>query len=120
MTLTKSGGITFENAVREAAEGLKGASTITPKNGVTSTPSRRHDDVATAVILKKLEDIEKENRSLKEEIRKRDSLFVEALEEMKASIGANRGTSAAASCTNTRKTRDRCVRTVLTGARKRT
>ncbi|APA28462.1 hypothetical protein I858_016740 (plasmid) [Planococcus versutus] len=58
-------------------------STITPENGVTSTPPRRHDDVATAVILKKLEDIEEENRSLKEEMRKRDSLFVEALEEMK-------------------------------------
>jgi len=83
MTLTKSGGKTFENAVREAAEGLKGVSIITPENGVTSIPPRRHDDVATAVILKKLEDIEKENRSLKEEMRKRDSLFVEALEEMK-------------------------------------
>ncbi|WP_162273633.1 hypothetical protein [Planococcus versutus] len=33
--------------------------------------------------MKKLEDIEEENRSLKEEMRKRDSLFVEALEEMK-------------------------------------
>ena len=83
MTVTKSGDITFENAVREAAEGLKGASTITPENGVTSIPSRRHDDVATAVILKKLEDLEEENRSLKEEMRKRDSLFVEVLEEMK-------------------------------------
>ena len=83
MTVTKSGDITFENAVREAAEGLKGASTITPENGVTSTPPRRHDAVATAVILKKLEDIEEENRSLKEEMRKRDTLFVEALEEMK-------------------------------------
>lgn len=83
MTVTKSGDITFENAVREAAEGLKGASTITPENGVTSTPPRRHDDVATAVILKKLEDLEEENRSLKEEMRKRDSLFVEVLEEMK-------------------------------------
>ena len=83
MTVTKSGDITFENAVREAAESLKGASTITPENGVTSTPSRRHDDVATAVILKKLEGLEEENRSLKEEMRKRDSLFVEALEEMK-------------------------------------
>jgi len=83
MTVTKSGDITFENAVREAAKGLKGASTITLENGVTSTPPRRHDDVATAVILKKLEDLEQENRSLKEEMRKRDSLFVEALEEMK-------------------------------------
>lgn len=83
MTVTKNGDMTFENAVREAAEGLKSASTITPENGVTSTPSRRHDDVATAVILKKLEDLEEENRSLKEEMRKRDSLFVEALEEMK-------------------------------------
>lgn len=83
MTVTKSGDITFENAVREAVEGLKGASTITPENGVTSTPPRRHDDVATAVILKKLEDLEEENRSLKEEMRKRDSLFVEVLEEMK-------------------------------------
>ncbi|WP_404467343.1 MerR family transcriptional regulator [Planococcus rifietoensis] len=83
MTVTKSGDITFENAVREAAEGLKGASTITSENGVTSTPPRRHDDVATAVILKKLEDLEEENRSLKEEMRKRDSLFVEVLEEMK-------------------------------------
>ena len=83
MTVTKSGDITFENAVREAAEGLKGASTITPENGVTSTPPRRHDDVATAVILKKLEDLEEENRSLKEEMRKRDSLFVEVLEDMK-------------------------------------
>lgn len=83
MTVTKSGDITFENAVKEAAEGLKGASTITPENGVTSTPTRRHDAVATAVILKKLEDIEEENRSLKEEMRKRDSLFVEVLEEMK-------------------------------------
>ena len=83
MTVTKSGDITFENAVREAAEGLKGASTITPENGVTSTPPRRHDDVATAVILKKLEDLEEENRSLREEMRKRDSLFVEVLEEMK-------------------------------------
>ncbi|ANU13328.1 putative DNA binding protein [Planococcus halocryophilus Or1] len=83
MTVTKSGDITFENAVREAADSLKGASTITPENEVTSTPSRRHDDVATAVNLKKLEVLEEENRSLKEEIRKRDSLFVEALEEMK-------------------------------------
>src|SRR5690606_19527194 len=83
MTVTKSGDITFENAVREAAEGLKGASTITPENGVTSTPPRRHDAVATAVILKKLEDLEEENQSLKEEMRKRDSLFVEVLEEMK-------------------------------------
>ena len=83
MTVTKSGDITFENAVREAAEGLRGASTITPENGVTSTPPRRHDDVATAVILKKLEDFEEENRSLKEEMRKRDSLFVEVLEDMK-------------------------------------
>ena len=83
MTVTKNGDITFENAVREAAEGLKGASTITPENGVTSTPSRRHDDVATVVILKKLEGLEEENQSLKEEMRKRDSLFVEALEEMK-------------------------------------
>ena len=83
MTVTKSGDITFENAVREAAEGLKGASTITPENSVTSTPPRRHDDVATAVILKKLEDLEEENRSLKEEMRKRDSLFVEVLEDMK-------------------------------------
>lgn len=83
MTVTKSGDITFENAVREAAEGLKGASTITPQNGVTRTPPRRHDDVATAVILKKLEDLEEENRSLKEEMRKRDSLFVEVLEDMK-------------------------------------
>ena len=83
MTVTKNGDITFENAVREAAEGLKSASTITPENGVTSTPPRRHDDVATAVILKKLEDLEEENRSLKEEMRKRDSLFVEVLEEMK-------------------------------------
>ncbi|KAA0957586.1 MerR family transcriptional regulator [Planococcus sp. ANT_H30] len=33
MTLTKSGGKTFENAVREAA----GASTITPENGVMTT-----------------------------------------------------------------------------------
>ena len=82
ITATKSGDITFENAVREAAEGLKGASTITPENGVTSPPPRRHDDVATAVILKKLEGLEEENRTLKEEIRKRDSLFVEALEEM--------------------------------------
>ena len=41
MTVTKSGDITFENAVREAAEGLKEASTITPENGVTSTPSRQ-------------------------------------------------------------------------------
>lgn len=83
MTVTKSGDITFENAVREAVEGLKGASTITPENGVTSTPPRRHDAVATAVILKKLEDLEEENLSLKEEMRKRDSLFVEVLEEMK-------------------------------------
>lgn len=83
MTVTKSGDITFENAVREAAKGLKEASTITPENGVTSTPSRRHNDVATAVILKKLEVLEEENRSLKEEMRKRDSLFVEVLEEMK-------------------------------------
>ena len=83
MTVTKSGDKTFKNAVIEAAEGLKGASTITPENGVTSTPPRRHDDVATAVILKKLEDLEEENRSLKEEMRKRDSLFVEVLEEMK-------------------------------------
>ncbi|MBT2572084.1 MerR family transcriptional regulator, partial [Planococcus sp. ISL-110] len=83
VTVTKSGGITLENAVREAADGLKGTSTITPENGVTSTPPRRHDDVATAVILKKLEDLEEENRSLKEEMRKRDSLFVEVLEEMK-------------------------------------
>ena len=83
VTVTKSGVITFENAVREAAEALKGANTITLKNGVTSTPPRRHDDVATAVILKKLEGLEEENRSLKEEMRKRDSLFVEALQEMK-------------------------------------
>ena len=83
ITVTKSGDVTVENAVREAAEGLKGASTVTPENGVTSTPPRRHDAVATAVILKKLEDIEEENRSLKEEMRKRDSLFVEVLEEMK-------------------------------------
>jgi len=82
MTVTKSGDKTFENAVREAAEDLKGISIITPENGVTSTPSRRHDDVATDVILKKLEGLEEENRSLKEEIRKRDSLFVEALEKM--------------------------------------
>ena len=33
--------------------------------------------------MKKLEGLEEENRSLKEEMRKRDSLFVEALEEMK-------------------------------------
>ncbi|WP_416144829.1 hypothetical protein [Planococcus koreensis] len=83
ITVTKSGDITVENAVREAAEGLKSTSTITPENGVTSTPPRRHDDVATAVILKKLEVLEEENRSLKEEMRKRDSLFVEVLEEMK-------------------------------------
>lgn len=82
MTVTKSGDKTFENAVREAAEDLKGISIITPENGVTSTPSRRHDDVATDVILKKLEGLEEENRNLKEEIRKRDSLFVEALEKM--------------------------------------
>lgn len=83
MTVTKSGDITFENAVREAAEALKGASTITPENGVTSISPRRHDDVATAVILNKLESLEEENRILKEEMRKRDSLFVEVLEEMK-------------------------------------
>ena len=33
--------------------------------------------------MKKLEGLEEENRSLKEEMRKRDSLFVEVLEEMK-------------------------------------
>ena len=86
MTVTKSGDKTVDNAVREAADRLKGASIITPENGVTSPPSRRHDDVATAVILNKLEDLEKENKSLKEEIRKRDSLFVEALETMQRKL----------------------------------
>lgn len=50
--------------------------TVTTENGVISPPLRRHNDVVTVVISKKLEGIAEENQSLKEEMRKRDFLFV--------------------------------------------
>lgn len=86
ITLTKSGGKTFENAVSEASKHLKGNKEITPENAVTESPSQRHDDSATAVITEYLKTLQKENQELREEIKKRDSLFVEALEKMDAKL----------------------------------
>lgn len=86
ITLTKNGGKTFESAVLEASSRLKGSKEITPENAVTELPSQRHDDSATAVITEYLKTLQKENQELREEIKKRDSLFVEALEKMDAKL----------------------------------
>lgn len=86
ITLTKSGGKTFENAVSEASNHLKGNKKITPENTVTESSSQRHGDDATAVMMKHLEVLHKENQELREEIKKRDTLFVEALEKMDAKL----------------------------------
>lgn len=75
ITLTRDGAETLENAVKQASKSLKGITTITDENAVTDLSSQRHDDDISAVMLQEI-------RSLKEEIRKRDSLFVEALETM--------------------------------------
>lgn len=86
ITLTKNGGKTFENAVLEASNHLKGHKNITAENAVTEPTLQRHDNDATAVMMKHLEVLHKENQELREEIKKRDTLFVEALEKMDAKL----------------------------------
>lgn len=86
ITLTKNGGKTFENAVLEASNHLKSHKNITAENAVTEPTLQRHDNDATAVMMKHLEVLHKENQELREEIKKRDTLFVEALEKMDAKL----------------------------------
>lgn len=79
MTATKNGDKSLENAVKEAADELKGVSTITQENAVTKEVSQRHDDDATAALIEEI-------KGLRKEIRERDMLFVEALENMQQKL----------------------------------
>lgn len=79
ITLTRDGSETLENAVKIASDKLKGVSTITVENGVTETPTQRYDDDIATVMLAEI-------RSLRQEIKDRDALFVEALEKMQEKI----------------------------------
>lgn len=79
MIAAQSGRKSFENAVSEEVERLKGYDIITTEKTAMQSSSSRHDDSATAAMLNEI-------RSLKEEIRERDSLFVEALERMQQKL----------------------------------
>jgi DNA-binding transcriptional MerR regulator len=79
VTAMKDGHETLENAVTRAAGKLKGNSIVAVENADTGTPSERHnDDIAAATM--------EEVRALREEIKKRDLLFVEALESLQKEI----------------------------------
>ena len=79
---SQSGLKSFEDAVSDEVRSLKGNPSITTetlnKAVLESSPSR-HDDSTTAVMLNEI-------RNLKEEIRQRDSLFVEVLEKMQEKL----------------------------------
>lgn len=75
MTAPKNGEKSLEMAVIEASAELKGIFTITQENGVTDKVLQRRDDDATDALLKEI-------KELRQEIKDRDLLFVEALEKM--------------------------------------
>lgn len=83
MTASQNGTESLENAVKTASLALKRKMDITQDDSVTKDASQRHDVDATAVMIKEIQ-------SLREEIRKRDSLFVEVLEDLQNEIKALR------------------------------
>lgn len=76
--LMGSSDITLEKAIHQACKTLKTAPLVEEKN-TKSEPLQRHTDDITAVMLEEI-------KSLKEEIRNRDLLFVEALESLHTEI----------------------------------
>lgn len=79
VTAMKNGHETLENAVIQAASKLKGGNIVAVKSADTGTPRERHDDDIAAATLEEI-------RGLKAEIKKRDALFVEALESLQEEI----------------------------------
>lgn len=70
--------ITLEKAIQQACKALK-ASPIVEERNDKSEPPQRHADDITGVMLEEI-------KSLKEEIRNRDLMFVEALESLHTEI----------------------------------
>lgn len=82
--------ITLEEAVREAAKHLKSERVITPKEGVTTIASQRHNGDITAVMMEEIATLKEEIRQHEENAverdrksRERELMFVEVMEKMK-------------------------------------
>lgn len=78
IALMDSDDMTLENAIQQASKSLK-TSPIVENGSATSEPPQRHADDTAAAMLAEI-------RSLKEEIRTRDLMFVEALESLHTEI----------------------------------
>lgn len=92
ITSTKDGDETLENAIKAASNKLKGASVVAEEVAVTTEVSQRYD-VDVAAVISEIKSLKEEIQAQKEVIdgfriaqEKRDSYFVEILEQLQGKI----------------------------------
>lgn len=77
--------ITLEKAIKKASKELK-AHPVIEKNTVTEKPLQRNDSDITALLVKEIKELKEQLSAQEERQKERDTLFVEALEQMQQEI----------------------------------